>query len=130
MLPRADTYPPATARTLERHKHKQLPLAETTEIVNVTDSNYKHYYLPTTLLAYTVLQIWLATLSVTQQFKGEEEHSFLTHYLKRREKGLSMDNSKSARMVHHAAATIIRNKCKLCIKRLLNKYEQLKKQWS
>jgi hypothetical protein len=77
MLPCADTYPPATARTLERHKHKQLPLAETAVTVTVTDSSYKHYhYLPAILLAYTIclylLQIWLATLSVMQQFKGKQ----------------------------------------------------------
>jgi len=66
MLPCADTYPPATARTLERHKHKQFPLANTTVTVIVTNNSSKHcHHLPTTSLAYLLclhlLQNWMAT---------------------------------------------------------------------
>ena len=39
MMPCADTYPPATARTLERHKHKQLPLEETIAIFPASHFN-------------------------------------------------------------------------------------------
>jgi len=97
MLPRADTYPPATARTLERHKHKQLPLAERTENAIATDSSYKHYhYLPTSSLAYItctyLLQIWLDTQSVIQR-GGGGALVFLTQHDARREKGLGTDIS-------------------------------------